>query len=220
MRLYPKIETLFERDPATFRVDPTHLRIPAAAEIAKWSVTEKVDGMNIRIVYVKGEPSIKIGGRSDNAQLPADLIQHIYDTFPREKFEACFKPDTADGTGLVLYGEGYGAGIQKGGYYRSDKAVILFDAAFCYGEGFWWQPEDTVTELAEKFGVPRVPILGRWSLDEIVDFVRPGAYSVIAQQQAISEGVVGRTRVPLFDANGRRLIIKLKTVDFTGKGGK
>jgi len=47
---YPKIETLFKRD-ETFRVTDK-LRLPEFALVREWLVTEKVDGTNIRVVYL------------------------------------------------------------------------------------------------------------------------------------------------------------------------
>lgn len=216
MKSYPKIETLFERDERTHKVIPERLRNPVVADISKWIVTEKIDGTNIRVSFTKGETAIRLAGRTDAAQIHADLVRYVYATFTLDKFASVFKEDTKDGTGLALYGEGYGAGIQKGGFYRPDKAVILFDAAFFTGppeEGFWWQPDNIVTEIADKFGIPRVPILGEFSLVEIVEMVRDGRASAISKD-ARAEGIVARTRSPLFDARGQRLIIKLKTADF------
>lgn len=212
MKPYPKIETLFERDDKTHKVYPDRLRMPVVANISKWAVTEKIDGTNIRVSFTKGDTTIQLGGRTDAAQLHADLVRHIYETFTRAKFESVFKEDTQAGTGLILYGEGYGAGIQKGGAYRPDKAVILFDAAFFNAEGFWWQTDAVVTDIAEKVGVPRCPMLGEWTLEEIVERVRAGVPSVSGS--GLAEGVVARTAAPLFDARGNRLIIKLKTKDF------
>ena len=218
MRLYPKIDTLFERDERTHKVYPDRLRHPVVADIAKWIVTEKIDGTNIRVSFIKGETAIRLGGRTDAAQIPADLVRYVYEAFTPAKFASAFKEDTPDGHGLVLYGEGYGAGIQKGGAYRQDKAVILFDAAFFSvppEDGFWWQPDAVVTEIAEKFGIPRCPVLGEFTLPEIVEMVRGGVSSKAAQDAGlIAEGIVARTRSPLFDNRGQRLIIKLKTKDF------
>ncbi len=35
-----------------------------------------------------------------------------------------------------------------------------------------------------------------------------------------AEGLVGRTKIPLFDAKHRRIIVKLRTEDFMGTIGK
>lgn len=111
--LYPKIETLYDRDPVTFKVIPGKLRFPEFALITHWHVTEKIDGTNVR-VWLKPDGSVVYGGRSDNAQMHAGLLMHLVNTLPAAKVAAAFDP----GTEAILFGEGYGAGIQKGGAYR------------------------------------------------------------------------------------------------------
>lgn len=69
---YPKIETLYARDPRTFKVVPGALRLSEYGLIARWLVTEKVDGTNIR-VHLKGG-SVTYGGRTEAAQLFAPLV--------------------------------------------------------------------------------------------------------------------------------------------------
>jgi len=215
MREHPKIDTLFQRD-ESFRVTDV-LKRPVFADIIKWIVTEKIDGTNIRVSLEHGTDSIQIGGRSDNAQIHADLVRYLYATFTPENMATLFQPETQPGTRITIFGEGYGAGIQKGGAYRPDKSFIAFDALIEQGENAWWQDDATVTDFAARLGVDRVPILGEWSLPEIVERVRAGVPSVVATT-SIAEGVVARTREPLFDRRGQRLILKLKTSDF--KAGK
>jgi hypothetical protein len=59
MQTYHKIETLFERDKATFIVDPGKIKSPVLRTIREWDVTEKVDGTNIRVMLSEsGEVSV------------------------------------------------------------------------------------------------------------------------------------------------------------------
>ncbi len=212
MKPYPKIDTLFVRDEKFKLTDK--LRRPVLADIAKWIVTEKVDGTNIRVSMEHSALSIEVGGRTDNAQIPGDLIKNLYEMLPSEKMRKLFNPDSVSSLRITLFGEGYGAGIQKGGYYRDNKSFILFDVLIESDEGAWWQDDDTVTEFAERLGIERVPIIGEWPLKEIVKHVKEGIQSRVAQAASTAEGIVARTREPLFDKRGRRLILKLKTKDF------
>src|SRR5580693_9050954 len=131
---YHKIETLFERDKATFVVNPAKLKSPVLATIRDWDVTEKIDGTNIRVMLSEsGE--VTFGGRSNAAQFPADLVQYLIRTFPPDRLKAALWIDGTP-TEAILYGEGYGPGIQKGGaLYRADKSFILFDILVA---GKWW----------------------------------------------------------------------------------
>lgn len=208
MREYPKIETLYERG-ADFSVTDV-LRSPVIGTISKWLVTEKVDGTNIRVDLRRGDDGIDrvtFGGRTEAAQLHADLVRYLQATFTVEKMVA-LRLD-ADPTTITLFGEGYGAGIQKGGgLYRQDKGVILFDVLV--GDR-WWLDYADVAEIAGKLGVPVVPKLGEWTLDEIRANV-PGLRSVLGEREA--EGVVCRPLETLYDKHGHRLTIKLKASDF------
>lgn len=209
MSEYHKIETLFERDKETFRVDPTKLKSPVLETIKEWDVTEKVDGTNIRVMLSQ-TGTASFGGRSDNAQIPADLVKYLIETFSEGKLqEVLWRDGPAD---VVLYGEGYGAGIQKvGKLYRPDKAFILFDVLVA---GQWWLEREAVEEIATKLRIQSVPYLGRMTMEEIVTLVSGGLSSALAACPA--EGVVARPIETLFDRNMRRVIIKLKTKDFIG----
>ena len=208
MSEYPKIDTLFERDPATFVVDPTRLKASVLGMISEWDVTEKIDGMNIRVMLSK-DGSVSFGGRSDNAQIPGDLVQYLVRMFRQDALEAALWLNPEEPVDVVLYGEGYGPGIQGGGLYRADKAFILFDVLV---GGQWWLDREAVAEIAAKIGVDVVPYLGRMTLDQIVALVREPFKSKIGTAQA--EGVVARPIETLFDKRMKRVIIKLKTKDF------
>lgn len=210
---YHKIETLFERN-EKFIVDPSKLKHPVIATISKWDVTEKVDGTNIRVMLDE-TGNVTFGGRTDKAQMPADLIQYLLKTFTPKKLKAAFEREGEPLPSVVLYGEGYGSGIRKGGYYRADKAFRLFDVLV---GGKWWLDWANTCDVANKLDIKPVPYLGRWTLPEITNAVRNGIASVVAKEEsgkeAMAEGIVARPIETLFDKKGHRLIIKLKTKDF------
>lgn len=206
---YHKINTLFERDPSTFVVDPSKLKSPVLGTINSWDVTEKIDGTNIRVMLSE-DGDVSFGGRTDNAQLHADLLMYLFKAFHRDALKAAFWIDGKP-VSTVLYGEGYGAGIQKGGTYRPDKSFILFDVMVA---GKWWLDRESTYDIAAKLGVDVVPYLGRMTLHQIVEHVRSPFYSKLGT--AVAEGIVARPIEPLFDRKGERIIIKLKTKDFIG----
>lgn len=214
---YHKIETLFDRD-GKFVVTE-QLRNPIYGAFKKWHVTEKIDGTNIRVMLTE-EGKVVLGGRTDAAQIPANLIQYLYEAFPADSLRAAFwLPDESGQpkpVKAVLYGEGYGAGIQKGGgLYRKDKSFRLFDVLV---DDKWWLDWPNVEDVARKLGIKASPYLGDFTLEEIVDMVKKGVPSVVSVedsgQQRMAEGVIGRTIEPLFDRRGKRIILKLKTSDF------
>jgi hypothetical protein len=204
---YPKIDTLYTRD-EKFNLTE-ELRHPVLATISPWVVTEKVDGTNIR-VHLDAENKVSMNGRTANAQIPGDLVQHVLTACSAEKL-AALRMDQEPVT-ITLFGEGFGAGIQKGGDYGPQKRFILFDVLI---SDQWWLRDEAVTEIAGKLGIPRVPILGRWTLEAIRDAVRAGIPSVVAEGRRNMEGIVARPVEPLFDAMRKRVILKLKTTDWT-----
>lgn len=209
MTEYHKIDTLFERDPASFVVDPTRLKASVLGTIREWDVTEKIDGTNIRVM-LSASGEVSFGGRTDAAQIPADLIQYLIRTFQQDALKTALWLNPDEPVAAVLYGEGYGPGIQKGGgLYRADKAFILYDVLI---NDQWWLNHEAVVDIAGKLGIDTVPYLGRWTLDDIVQTVRLPFPSKIGT--AMAEGVVARPIETLFDKRMKRIIIKLKTKDF------
>lgn len=208
---YHKIETLFERDPTTFVVNESALKSPVLATIREWDVTEKIDGTNIRVM-LDTDGNVSFGGRIDRAQIPADLVQYLMRTFTADQLASVMWKDGP--VEVVLYGEGYGPGIKKGGgLYRPDKAFILFDVLVAEK---WWLSREAVEQIARDLGIESVPYLGRMTMEEIIALVRQPFDSKIGD--AIAEGVVARPIETLFDKRMKRIIIKLKTSDF--KPGK
>lgn len=205
MTEYHKIETLYERDLKTFKVQPGALKNRVYGIIKSWHWTEKIDGTNIRCVWKDGQ--LSFGGKTDNAQIHADLIKWLYENVSIEKMREVF-PDTD----AVIYGEGFGAGIQKGGgLYSSVKKLIVFDVLV---GGKWWLSWENLCDVAGKLNLLSVPYLGEMTLEEATEVVRAGFPSRIGATEHLAEGLVGRTVEPLFDKKGARLIVKLKTKDF------
>src|SRR4030066_289072 len=89
---YPKIKTLFERDLKTFVVNPEKIKNPVFSIIKSWQVTEKIDGMNIRIMLDK-EGKVIIGGRTDKAQISCDLLNYLNNIFTPEKMQSLWQYD-------------------------------------------------------------------------------------------------------------------------------
>lgn len=203
---YHKIETLYERDPKTFKVYPGVLKNRTYSLLKEWEWTEKIDGTNIRIIWTHTERRVTFGGKTDNAQMPADLVTWLMANATVEKLAAVF-PDTS----AVIYGEGYGAGIQKGGGYSPTKKLIVFDVLV---DGKWWLNAENVADVCAKTGMDMVPSEGTMTLEQATERVRVGFPSSLGDGTFAAEGLVGRPAETLFDKKGHRLIVKLKTKDF------
>lgn len=207
MREYHKIQTAWHRDPAT-----NHKTLlegvwskPEFEYLAanQWTFTEKVDGTNIRVMLRDGK--IIFGGKTDNASLPAALVSRLESRFhpQRDRMIEMFSD------GACLYGEGYGARIQKGGgNYRPDQDFVLFDVLV----GEWWLDRDAQTDIAGKLGLDIVPVIGVGTLHGMIDMARDGFDSRWGKFGA--EGIVARPLVELKNRKGARVITKIKHRDF------
>lgn len=209
MSQYHKIQTVFKRDPdnkfKTLLIGEYSLPEFEYLKHNKWVFTEKVNGTNIRIMFDGGTDSpILFGGKSDNSQIPALLVAMLNEKFlPLQSQFAVSFPD-----GVCLYGEGYGAKIEKeGGNYRQDQGFVLFDVKV----GDWWLQRESVEDIALNFEVDTVPIIGTGSLQDMVDFVKPGFVSRWGNFNA--EGIVARPVTELRTRSGDRIITKIKTRD-------
>ena len=231
---YGKIETLYERDKETFKVIPGKVRLPEAELIKRWLVTEKIDGTNIRVIIETGgvvtsiaagaigmlgatlPTKVEFRGRTDKVQVPPFLLAKLAEMLPPERCGSAFD----DFMEVILYGEGYGARIQKGGgNYREGVSFRLFDVAVLNAPSgqWWWLEWENVQDVARKLGIETVPILGIESLDFAAGGV--GDFSRVAAQENDNvslqvEGIVARTDPMLFRRNGQRLMWKLKSKDF------
>ena len=242
---YQKINTIFMRDAKNVIMPYEPFTEPEFEYLRglKWRGEEKVDGTNIRIevtkssIYSPGNESIVgvgfevvIKGKTDNAQIPKNLLKHMEEKYPKEKVLAAlglkeFIPVEEWETDhnwleydqipniYTIYGEGYGEGIQSGGWYiKGGNEFIVFDVKV----NDIYLKTEARDEIATKLGAPIVPLMGYFTLDEAIDFVRKGFRSQVAQnpEAKMAEGLVLRTDLGLRNRMGKRLIVKVKYEDF------
>ncbi len=205
MHPYHKIQCPYKRDDKTHKLVPGKWREPWMGALAgiKWLLTEKIDGMNIRVKFEGGQ--VHVAGRSDKANIHPELLEYIALRLPPKNLAMTFS-EHAD---VCLYGEGFGAGIQKGGNYGPDKAFILFDVMV---DNLWLE-WDNVQDIADSLSIEAVPLFGYGTLYDAVDWVRGGILSHIASAVP-AEGIVARPVVELQDRFGQRIILKIKHKDF------
>jgi len=211
MRKYEKIDTLFARDmEGTKKLMPGVFRDPTIEYLAHldWDWTEKVDGTNIRIHWDGHQ--ITFGGRTDNAQIPGELVAKLNELFMNDAAEELFE-QTFGEKEVILFGEGYGRKIQKVGsaYIADGVDFILFDVLI--GENY--QPREWVEKTAQMFGLKVVPLVGHGSLWDAVAYVSHHPVSVLADGRCDMEGIVCRPTQELRDRCGNRLIVKIKWCD-------
>ena len=245
---YQKINTIFMRDAKNVIMPYEPFTEPEFEYLRglKWRGEEKIDGTNMRIEVIKVpvwdggidastiningvEFKVHIAGKTDNAQIPKNLLKHMQEKYPDEKVLAAlglkkFIPVeewenehnwlTYEQIPNIytIYGEGYGEGIQSGGWYiKGGNEFIVFDVKV----NDIYLKTDARDEIATKLGAPIVPLIGYFTLDEAIDFVRKGFRSVVAEnpEEKMAEGLVLRTDLGLRNRMGKRLIVKIKYED-------
>ena len=179
-------------------------------------VTEKVHGTNVRLGHVLGEdgPMLVCGshnlrierGRNSTYEMPLSMACV-------ETLLTSFEPRIEDGKAVdevILFGETYGPGVQKGFTYGVDKSEFrAFDIAVD-GEYLNW---DAFIELCDRFGVPVVPVLYRGPFDAgVVGEMLTGPTTL--EGDHIREGVVIRPVVERFNQHTDRTILKWKSDDY------
>ena len=204
---YHKIKTIFNRDP-----DKNHKKfmygdysIPEFEYLKDnvWEFTEKIDGTNIRIYYENGK--IELQGRTNKAELPKDLVTRINETILPEELKSIFDGESQ----VVLYGEGCGAKIQKGGgNYYSDQRFVLFDIKI----GNFWLKRDDVNDISQQLDLPIAPVIGQGTIGDMIKMTKQGFNSQWGDFKA--EGIVARPKTELKGRNGKRIITKVKCKDF------
>lgn len=209
MAEYHKINTMFKRDmEGDKRIIEGLFAVPEVEYLKDniWDFTEKVDGTNIR-VYWNGE-TVSFAGRTDNAQIPAALVDKLNQLFHTTPARQRLKEVFPDGE-VVFYGEGYGAKIQKGGgNYSPTQEFVLFDIKV----GDLWLERINVNDVAEKLQLDVVPVIGHGTLDDAIKLVKDGLTSVWGDFEA--EGIVARPFQELLTRRGDRIIAKIKARDF------
>ena len=205
------------------KIDGTNMRIEVTKEIvpSETSVVPEVAGVKFNVRYA---------GKTDNAQIPPKLLKFMEDNYPKDKVLASlglkeFIPIDEWETEhnwleydqipniYTIYGEGYGAGIQKAGvnYIKNGVGFIVFDVKV----NDIYLKTDARDEIATKLGAPIVPLMGYFTLDEAIDFVRNGFKTGLwDNKDFIEEGLVLRTDLGLRNRMGKRLIVKVKYEDF------
>lgn len=184
----------------------------------EWSFSEKIDGTSSWVHY-SPDAGVEYGGRTPRSQMPIPLMQWMQNHLAAETFaKAGFNHD------VQIFGEGVGTGIQKVGHLYGEQRFVLFDVRIAN----WWLRRDDVADIADKLGIEVAPEIGTGTIQDAIDIVSTGitfndAGAVVrwgrgglksAFHNELAEGIVARPKIDLFDRAGRRIITKVKQVDF------
>lgn len=204
---YPKINSVFKRDKQGRFTDDYAQPEFEYLKDCQWIGTEKVDGTNIRIMWHGETDTMEIRGRTDRAQIPPLLLETLQAKFKDFDFKARF----GDAKEVILFGEGYGVKIQRGGrYLPKSNDFILFDI---WIDGWWLKREDI--RNYEIYGLKVVPIRFLGTLESAIEYIKQkDTFSIISDDPTLLiEGLVLTPAVHLATRRGDRIITKLKHKD-------
>ncbi len=172
MKEYYKIQSIYKRDERSHKFIEGDFSLPEIEYLkgSTWIFTEKIDGTNIRVFWDHETQQVSFGGRTGNAQISVFLSEKLNELFITDKFKEFF-PETS----LCLYGEGYGAKIQKGGgnYIPNGVSFILFDVLI----GDYWLRRADIEDIASKLEIAVVPIVGRGTIQDAANLIKSGLKS-------------------------------------------
>lgn len=206
MNEYHKITTVWKRDPET------NFKTLLSGQFAEpefqylqnnaWAWTEKIDGTNIRVMW-DGE-KVSFAGKTEASQMYVPLQKKLEELFYAGALSKIF-----DGPACI-YGEGFGARIQKGGgnYISDEVSFCAFDVMV----GTIWLERKNVEDIAGKLEIQVAPIVKIGTLNEAIELARSGFNSSWGSFPA--EGLVMRPTVEMKTRTGNRIITKIKTKDF------
>lgn len=230
MNTYHKIHSIYKRDPktnySTFLEGEFSRPEFNYLFYSLWMCTEKVDGTNVRVIVSGDTPlekdrmghiGVDFKGKSDKAQIPVFLLEKLKEIFYNEyrinKMYEIFQFSESGGfcNDVCLYGEGYGARINKGGIYIPDGVdFILFDVKI----NDVWLEQDNIMDVATKLGIKYVPMIGVWTLEDAIHTIKEGIKSELRVDGGLAEGLVCKPHTELRDRRGRRIITKIKHRDY------
>jgi len=212
---FGKFSSPFKKDEKFINTDELSQELP----VGKWIKTEKIDGTNIRIILTKIEDEfidrdILVGSRKlilnqddKSSKQYVDCLKEIN----LNKIKEYFKDVKST---IVIYGEGYGAGIQKGGIYSKDKNFRVFDIRI--GEAY--QDFEYVNKVCIDNQLNIVPVFS--TVDEItykecVESLKNFNETLINEGSGGKpEGLVYKFEPVLLNKYKERLMFKVKFKDF------
>lgn len=216
-KTYCKINTLYKRDEKG-KIMLGDFSRPEFEYLHKlpWIAHEKIDGTNMS--YYWNGHILEIHGKTENASIPPHLYKKMEELVTVEMMQKAF-PLKYDENGneipmlVIIYGEGYGSKIQKGGgrYISNDVNFRVFDVNI---DG-WWLEIENVQDICDKLNLEMAVPYGELTIEEAEKMVIKGFNSTISEDKTlIAEGLVLRPKVQLFNKRGERIMVKIKYCDY------
>ena len=145
--------------------------------------------------------------------MPSQLLEELNRLFDEKTLIEYFSKNSDFNAPITIYGEGYGKKIQSCGskYCKDHAKFIVFDIKI----GNWWLNRPDIEQICKDLNLDIVPIMGYFTVQEAINYVKKGFKDPIAEEDLDAEGLVLKTDLNIRRRNGERIVTKIKTCDFT-----
>lgn len=211
---YDKFSSPFKKDEKFINTEELSQELPQG----RYIVTEKIDGTNIRIILTKpddeGKREVVIGSRKLLLNEEDKTSKQYFDCLKEVNIRKLVEYFKEVNSTVIIYGEGYGAGVQKGGIYSSVKNFRVFDIRIGRAYQDWFYIEKVCVDNQLNI----VPLVGYCRTisyrDCELELKRHEETLIKEGSGGKSEGLVYKFEPVLLNKYGERLIFKVKHKDF------
>lgn len=213
---YPSLENHYrEKFINSIRMNPE-----AMSEI--WQVQEKIHGTNFSF-WSDGD-TVKVASRTQFVDGRFYNCQEVIDRYTSNVLDivnhllnGLIKTPNPIET-VAIFGELYGDGVQKGIKYKDSKDFIAFDTLLNFSDGTYaFLDERRNSYLFSIYDISQAPTLFRGSFEECLTYENEFNSTIAGIDDNVAEGVVIKPFIPLFNHQGKRLIIKSKNTKWSEK---
>lgn len=241
---YPKIYAPFKRDDSKSKYVNVNSWATPEFELLQnidWIWTQKADGTSVVLQWNGDKMTLDtIKGHTDRSQFNQRTKDYLEKTFCTPEAESVFESLYGEHP-VNVYGEFCSKDMNQN-YGFPDGIFYPFDVQNAE-TGKWW-PRLAVDTFAEEFCLQAVPIIFTGTIKQAVEYVKNVEYiwnknfseqgTIINHQEVwyknhlktgdsekyLVEGLVGRPKYELLNANSERIITKIKCKDFNFGGVK
>jgi len=192
-----------------------------------WIVTEKIHGANFCFCY--DGKNLQCGKRNSLLKDSEKFYNYevVLEKYKQKIINICstiLKQETAKQ--VVVHGELFGTGVQKGVFYSDEKEFAAFDISVIRGDEEFYVCFEKFKSICNEFHLPIVPFLMKGTLDEALQFDPvfnshvPNLVGASYPDDNPAEGVVIKPTASFYLDNGKRAIIKNKNPKFGERAKK
>lgn len=211
IEVYPKFYAPYERKEHSKLVDinkPKRDIKPYMTDDMTWTVSEKLNGINTRIIW--DGYSIEVKGRNDKTELQGGQLDLQGDLIASQMDNGNFMFDELFGTKKVtIFGEVIGTKIQGNPYKLGETQFKVFDILI---NDVWVSPEG-ITKIAEDLNMSTVMHYTVRGWDNVMtNFIE--IWKNCRKKKFYFEGLVAYPAHQPLTKKGERVITKIKVKDF------